>query len=69
MEFFEWFTRMENTKPLSLLLFFITFVAIIIYVYFGGKRSARLETYKNIPLEDDDHLNVQKIDKAKEDNE
>ena len=65
MEFFEWFTHMENTKPLALILFFVTFVGIVIYVYFGGKRSARLESYKNIPLEDDDQIQVQKRDKAK----
>lgn len=45
---------MENTKPLALLLFFVTFVLIIVYVYFGKKRSERLESYKNIPFEDED---------------
>jgi len=54
MEFIQWFTEMENTKPLALLLFFITFVSIIVYVYFGKKRSERLESYKNIPFEDED---------------
>ncbi len=46
---------MENTKPFVLVLFFITFVGIILYIYTGKKRSQRLESYKNIPLEDDEH--------------
>jgi len=54
MEFIRWFTEMENTKPLALVLFFVSFVAIIVYVYFGKKRSERLESYKNIPFEDED---------------
>lgn len=51
---FEWFTNMENTKPFVLVLFFVTFVGIILYVYTGKKRSERLESYKNIPLTEDD---------------
>lgn len=53
-EWLEWFMHMENTKPFALVLFFITFALIILYVYTGKKRSQRLESYKNIPLEDDD---------------
>lgn len=53
-ELFEWFTKMENTKPLALVLFFMTFVGIIAYVYVGKKRGKRFESYKNIPFEDDD---------------
>ena len=52
-EWFNWFTQMENTKPFALVLFFVTFVAIIAYVYFNRERSERLERYKNIPLDDD----------------
>ena len=50
----EWFTNMENTKPFVLVMFFITFVGIILYVYTGKKRSDRLESYKNIPLTEDE---------------
>jgi len=53
-EWLKWFTSMENTKPFVLVLFFITFVGIILYVYTGKKRSERLESYKNIPLTDDE---------------
>lgn len=53
-EFFEWFTHMEHTKPLSLVLLFVTFAGIILYVYSNRNRSKRLENYKYIPLDDDD---------------
>ena len=49
-----WFTHMENTKPFVLVLFSITFVLIILYVLTGKKRSERFESYKNIPLDDED---------------
>ncbi len=49
-----WFSRFENTKILALLLFFFTFCGILIYVYTGKKRATRLESYKYIPLQDDE---------------
>ncbi len=51
---FEWLSQMENTKPLALVIFFVTFVGIVIYVFSGKKRAKRLESYKNIPFLDDD---------------
>ncbi len=54
LEWLEWFTRMENTKPFALVLFFVTFVGIILYVFTGKKRGERLESYKNIPFDEDD---------------
>ena len=54
MEFIRWITQMENSKPIALILFFVTFVLIIVYVYFGKKRGERLESYKNIPFDDED---------------
>lgn len=54
LEWLSWFTKMENTKPFVLVLFFITFVLIIVYVYANRKRSKRLESYKNIPFEEED---------------
>ncbi len=53
-EWLEWFTHMENTKPFALVLFFVTFVGIILYIFTGKKRAERLESYKNIPFDDDD---------------
>ena len=52
-EWLSWFTRMENTKPFVLVLFTITFVLILIYVFSNRKRSKRLESYKNIPFQED----------------
>ncbi len=52
-EWFTWFTRMEHTKPFALVLFFVTFILIVLYIYTGKKRSQRLESYKHIPLDDD----------------
>lgn len=51
--FFEWFTHMENTKPLALVMFFVLFVVILGYLFIGKERSEQIEQYKNIPLDDD----------------
>ncbi|HCK80431.1 MAG TPA: cbb3-type cytochrome c oxidase subunit 3 [Candidatus Competibacter sp.] len=48
-----WFTRMENSKPLALVLFFGAFCGILIYVFTGKQRAKRLESYKYIPFDDD----------------
>ncbi len=53
MDWLNWFSRPENTKPLALLIFFVTFVGIVLYVYGSKKRSKRLESYKDIPFQDD----------------
>ena len=60
IEFFRWFTQMENTKPLALVLLFTTFVGILLYVYSNHRRSSRLETYKYIPLDDEENQAEQK---------
>lgn len=54
---FSWFTDLANSKVAALLFFFPLFVGIIVYVYSNRKRSERLESYKYIPLQDDDELN------------
>lgn len=54
LNIFDWFKHLENTKPFALVLFFTTFVCILIYVYSNKKRKKRLESYKNIPFEEDD---------------
>ncbi len=53
-EWLMWFTRMENSKIVALVLFFVTFCGILVYVYSGKQRKERLESYKYIPLQDDD---------------
>jgi cbb3-type cytochrome oxidase subunit 3 len=55
-DIFAWLGDMENSKPLALILFFGTFVGIVLYVYTGKKRKQRLESYKDIPFQDDDAL-------------
>ncbi|HGG60526.1 MAG TPA: cbb3-type cytochrome c oxidase subunit 3 [Gammaproteobacteria bacterium] len=49
-----WLGDLTNSKIAALLVFFPLFVAIVIYVYGSRKRSDRLESYKYIPLQDDD---------------
>jgi len=53
-DIFAWLGDMENSKPLALILFFGTFVGIILYVYTGKRRKQRLESYKDIPFMEDD---------------
>ncbi|HSH30354.1 MAG TPA: cbb3-type cytochrome c oxidase subunit 3 [Thiohalobacter sp.] len=52
-ELLRWIGQFENSKILALLIFFVTFCAIIIYVFTGKRRRKRLESYKYIPFEDD----------------
>ena len=53
-DWLAWFTNATNAKIFSLLLFFGTFVVIVIYVFTGKKRAKRLESYKNIPFQEPD---------------
>ncbi len=48
-----WFSKPENTKPLALVIFFVTFIGIVIYAYGNKKRSEKLESYRDIPFLDD----------------
>ena len=54
MDVLMWFSRPENTKPLGLVIFFVTFIGIVIYAYGSKKRSDQLESYRNIPFLDDE---------------
>lgn len=60
-DIFDWFMVMANNKSVTLVIFVVTFLAIIIYVYGSKKRSERLETYRNIPFldEEDEEFNTQ----------
>jgi len=53
-ELWTWILDMGNSKTVALLIFFTTYVGIIIYVYSSRKRSERLESYRNMPLMDED---------------
>lgn len=53
-DWFGWIAQLENSKAVALVLFFVVFCLILLYVYTGRKRSARLESYKYIPLDDGD---------------
>lgn len=54
MDLLNWFSKPENTKPLALIIFFVTFVGILYYVFGSRKRSERLESYRQMPFMDDD---------------
>ncbi|MBT9568574.1 MAG: cbb3-type cytochrome c oxidase subunit 3 [Thiobacillus sp.] len=53
MEWLMWFSKPENTKPLALIIFFVTFVGIVAYVYGNKKRGEKLESYRDIPFLDE----------------
>ncbi len=53
-DFWTWILDLGNSKTVALLIFFTTFVGIIIYVYSSRRRSARLESYRYLPLMDED---------------
>jgi len=67
-DIFDWFMVMANNKAVTVIIFTITFLAIIFYVYGSKKRSKRFEEYRNIPFLDDDYdernPNSQEQDKA-----
>jgi len=50
----QWFADPANTKPLGLLIFFVTFCLIVRWVDGSKKRSKQLEENKNIPFLDDE---------------
>jgi cbb3-type cytochrome oxidase subunit 3 len=54
MEWLNWFASFENTKPVALVILFVTFVLIVLYVFGDKKRSQRLETYRDMPFLDDE---------------
>jgi cbb3-type cytochrome oxidase subunit 3 len=60
MDWLNWFSKPENTKPVALLIFFVTFVGILYYVFGSRKRSERLESYRQMPFLDDDEDDKEK---------
>lgn len=53
-DFWTWIMDLGNSKIVALLIFFTTFVGIVFYVYASRKRSERLESYRFMPLMDED---------------
>lgn len=53
-DIFMWFTDLGNSKIAALIIFFVTFVGIVLYVYTGKERTKRLESYRYVPFLDDD---------------
>lgn len=53
-DFWTWILDLGNSKTVALLIFFTTFVGIVIYVYSSRKRGERLESYRYMPLMDED---------------
>ena len=49
-----WITDLGNSKIVALLLFFSTFVGILIYLFSSRSRSDRLESYRYIPFDDEE---------------
>ena len=52
-EALQWLGRLENSKIVALLIFFVTFCGILVYVFTGKQRKQRLESYKYIPFADE----------------
>lgn len=52
-EAWRWITNLGNSKVTALVIFFTTFIGIVLYVYSSNRRSRRLESYKYIPFEDE----------------
>ena len=53
-DFWTWILDLGNSKTVALLIFFTTFVGIVLYVYSSKRRSERLDSYRYMPLMDDD---------------
>ena len=59
-ELWDWITQLGNSKTVALVIFFSTYVGIFLYVYTNKRRSKRLESYKYIPLDDEEGADVDK---------
>ncbi len=52
----SWFANEGNLKAFILLFLFVAFVLVIAYVFTDKRRAKRLESYRYIPLKDDDSV-------------
>ncbi|WP_019625148.1 cbb3-type cytochrome c oxidase subunit 3 [Thioalkalivibrio sp. ALJT] len=53
-ELWVWITDLGNSKMLALILFMSTFIGIVIYLFAKPSRAKKFETYRYIPLDEDD---------------
>ncbi|MFA9459340.1 cbb3-type cytochrome oxidase subunit 3 [Thiohalorhabdus methylotrophus] len=57
-ELFAWFsdalTDMQKAGQIATVIFFAVFTAILVYVFTGKKRKKRFDSYRYIPLDDDE---------------
>ncbi len=53
MGWLEWLSDYKKMAPISLIIFFVAFCLILFYLFSDKDRGKRLESYKNIPLMDD----------------
>jgi cbb3-type cytochrome oxidase subunit 3 len=53
MDWLLWLSKPENSKPVALLIFLVTFIGIVLYVYGNRKRGERLESYRDMPFLDE----------------
>ncbi len=56
----QWLANPENTKPLGLVIFFITFCLIVVWVYGSKRRGEQLEEHRNIPFLDEEDASKDK---------
>lgn len=65
-ELWMWITDLGNSKMVALVIFFTTFVGIVLYVYSNKARSERLESYRYVPFLDDDEHKPQEVSPPKQ---
>ncbi|KPV41406.1 hypothetical protein AN478_02180 [Thiohalorhabdus denitrificans] len=57
-ELFAWIsealTDMQTAGQIATVIFFLTFCGILIYVFTGKHRKKRFDSYRYIPLDDED---------------
>ena len=53
MDWLLWLSKPENSKPVALLIFLVTFIGIVVYVYGNRQRGERLESYRDMPFMDE----------------
>jgi len=47
-------TDMQKAGQIATVIFFVTFAGILIYVFTGRQRKERFDSYRYIPLDDDE---------------